>query len=138
MDRYGWYFLLFTAAYVATQFWLVWRTRNQQGRRTPRLDDLLDPKVLEQPRLILYFWRPGCHVCGTTSMIVNPLLGRRPDIVKINALEERELVRRLRVPGTPTLVIIQEGRIERILVGSRNEQQIRDLVGTGPGRPPEN
>ena len=129
MTRFGWYTFLFIAAFVASQFWLVWRTRNQHGRRAPRLDDVLAPHHLDQPRLILYFWRPGCHVCGPTSMVINPLLDKRRDIVKINALEERELVRRLGVMGTPTLVVISEGRIERMLTGSRNEQQIRDLVG---------
>jgi thioredoxin 1 len=129
MDGFGWYFFVFVAAYVATQFWLVWRTRGQHGRRAPRLDDVLDARLLEQPRLILYFWRPGCHVCGPTSMVINPLLERRKDIVKINTLEERELARRFRVFGTPTLVVVNRGWIERVLVGSRNEAQIRDLVG---------
>jgi thioredoxin 1 len=144
MDRLGLYFLLFIVAFVASQFWLVWRTRNQQGRPAPRLDDVVNAKFLEQPRLILYFWRPGCHVCGTTSMVINPLLGTRKDIVKINALEERALARRFGILGTPTLVVIREGRIERVLTGSRNEQQIRDLVGAwgedadddGGGDPP--
>jgi thioredoxin 1 len=133
MDRFGWYFFLFAAAYAATQFWLVYRTRNQGGRPAPRLDDVLDAKYLEQSRLILYFWRPGCHVCGPTSMVINPLLGTRKDIVKINTLEERELARRFRVFGTPTLVVVNGGRIERMLVGSRNEAQIRDFVGAEDG-----
>jgi thioredoxin 1 len=129
MDGFGWFFILFVAAYVATQFWLVYRTRDRQGRPAPRLDDILDAKYLEQPRLILYFWRPGCHVCGPTSMVINPLLERRKDIVRVNTLEERELARRLGVVGTPTLVAISRGYIERVLVGSRNEQQIREFVG---------
>lgn len=133
MDGFGWFFFLFVAAYVATQFWLVYRTRNWQGRRAPRLDDILDAKHLEQPRLILYFWRPGCHVCGPTSMVINPLLERRKDIVKINTLEERELARRFRVLGTPTLVVVNRGWIEQVLVGSRNEAQIRDFVGAEKG-----
>jgi thioredoxin 1 len=129
MTRFGWYTFLFFGAYMATQFWLVWRTRNQEGRPAPRLDDVLEQRYLEQRRLILYFWRPGCHICGPTSMVINPLLEKRKDIVKINALEERELMRRFGVAGTPTLVVINDGRIERVLTGSRNEQQIRDLVG---------
>lgn len=129
MDRLGWYALLFVVAYVATQFWLVWRTRNQRGRRAPSVDDLLDAEFLAQPRVILYFWRPGCHVCGPTSMVINPLLGKRKDIIRINTLEQRELAQRFGVLGTPTLVVINQGWIEQVLVGSRNELQIRELVG---------
>jgi thioredoxin 1 len=129
MDGFGFYLLLFLVAFALAQYWLVHRSRGLEGRPAPRLDDVLDAKYLDQPRLILYFWQPGSHVCGTTSMVINPLLETRRDIIKINTLEEWELARRFDVLGTPTLVVISEGRIERVLVGSRNEQQIRELVG---------
>ena len=137
MDGFGLYLLLFLFAFAVGQRWLVRRPRRLEGRPTPRLDDLLDARYLRQPRLILYFWQPGSHVCGPTSMVINPLLEARRDIVKINALEQWELARRFDILGTPTLVVINEGRIERVLAGSRNEQQIRRLVGATESPDPD-
>lgn len=132
MDGLGFYFLLFLGLLAAMQFWLRRCARLMEGCTAPRLDDLIDPKHLLEPRLILYFWRPGCHICGQTSSIINPLLETRRDILKINALEEPELVRRLRLTGTPALIVIAGERIERVLIGSRNEQEIRALLNAWP------
>lgn len=132
MDGLGFYFLLFLGLLAAMQFWLRRCVRLMEGRPAPRLDDLIDPRRLLEPRLILYFWRPGCHICGQTSSIINPLLETRRDILKINALEEQALVKRLRLTGTPALIVIAGERIERVLIGSRNEQEIRDLLNAWP------
>ncbi|HSP00778.1 MAG TPA: thioredoxin family protein [Thioalkalivibrio sp.] len=132
MGSFGFYLLIFLALLMAMQLWLRRCARLMEGCPAPRLDDLIDPQRLAQPRLILYVWRPGCHICGQTSSIINPLLETRPDILKINALEDLELVQRLRLTGTPALIVIAGERIEQVLIGSRNEQEIRTLLNAWP------
>lgn len=138
MDAFGWYFLVFIGVNAAVQWYLARAMRGREGGPAPPLDDVLDVRSRNQTRLILYFWRPGCSLCGPTSMIINPLLEERRDIVKIDAFAHRDLLRRFAIPGTPALVIVNEGRIERVLVGSRNEQQIRELVGADQRSDDEN
>lgn len=128
MDEYGRYFLLFLTLFMVSQYWLVWRARRRRGDPVPRLDDVIDSRTREQPRLILFFWRPDCPLCGPGCMVIDPLLDEREDIVSIDILEHRGFARRFGVSDAPALVILSQGRIERIVVGSRNEQQIRHLV----------
>jgi thioredoxin 1 len=117
------------AAYFAFQFWLLYRTRNQQGRPAPDLSDLLDADTLARPRLVFYFWSPACPMCGQVTQVIDPLLESRDDIIKINAMEQPELARRLRVMGTPTLLVVSNGYIQRVLVGAKSEKAILELVG---------
>ena len=129
MDRLAVFFALLIAAYFGFQFWLLYRTRNQQGRPAPELSDLLDPALLAKPRLVFYFWSPACPMCGQVTRVIDSLQESRDDIVKINAIEQPELARRFRVMGTPTLLSVSDGRIQRILVGAKSEKAIRELVG---------
>lgn len=129
MDPVALIIILAIAGYFGFQFWLFYRTRNQRGRPLPDLSDLLEPALLQKPRLVLYFWSPACPMCSQVSRVINPLLAERDDVVSLNALEHKALASRLRVMGTPTLMEIADGRIQRVLVGARNEAVIRELVG---------
>lgn len=123
------FFASLIAAYFAFQFWILYRTRNQQGRPAPDLSDVLDAQTLSRPRLVFYFWSPACPMCEQVTRVIDPLLQTRTDIIKINAMEQPELARRFRVMGTPTLLTVSDGRIQRILVGAKSEKTIRELVG---------
>ncbi|MFN2348230.1 MAG: thioredoxin family protein [Thioalkalivibrio sp.] len=123
------FFVCLIAAYFGFQFWLLYRTRNQQGRPAPDLSDLLDADTLARPRLVFYFWSPACPMCGQVTRVIDPLLESREDIIKINAMEQPELARRFRVMGTPTLLVVSNGYILRVLVGAKSEKAILELVG---------
>ena len=63
---------------------------------------------------------------------MTPLVGRlqeqRSELVKINVLETPDLAREFGIAATPTLVLVREGRVEKVLLGAQNEARILELL----------
>ncbi len=62
--------------------------------------------------LLLYFWAPGCRPCelyeqkAFTDPEIAAYINARLVPIKLNSNEERDLARRYRVMGTPTLFFL--------------------------------
>ena len=72
------------------------------------------------------FWAPWCAPCRMVSPILDEIAAERPDIkvCKVNVEEELELARQYRVFSIPTLMVLQDGRIEHKMTGARAKAQI--------------
>lgn len=99
-----------------------------QGKHTPDLSDVLSEKQSQQQKLLIYFWSPRCSMCRSMTPIIEKLAQQREDVVSINAAENIEAARRLKVMGTPTLVLLNKGKIERVLLGAKSEKTINGLL----------
>jgi thioredoxin 1 len=49
-------------------------------------------------------------------------------LVKVNVLEAPDLAREFGVAATPTLVLVRDGRVEKVLLGAQNEARILELL----------
>jgi len=104
------------------------KAREMQGKHTPDLSDVLSEKQSQQQKLLIYFWSPRCSMCRSMTPIIEKLAQQREDVVSINAAENIEAARRLKVMGTPTLVLLNKGKIERVLLGAKSEKTINGLL----------
>ncbi len=105
---------------------LPWiRARLLRGKPAPDVTGEL-PSLGDD--LLIYFWSPRCGACRTMTRVVDSLMARRNDVVKVDASAAPELARKFRVMATPTLVRVHDGRIEEVLIGARSEQEIRRLL----------
>ena len=60
--------------------------------------------------------------------VIQRLAESRDDVVSINAAEHLDIARGFKVMGTPTLVLVEDGRIRKMLLGAKSEQQILSLL----------
>ncbi len=125
MSGYSIAVLTIVALILLLQFLPWFRARLLRGKPAPDITREL-PSVGDD--LLIYFWSPRCGACRTMTRIVDSLMARRKDVVKVDASAAPELARKFHVMATPTLVRVHHGRIEEVLIGSRSEEEIRRLL----------
>ena len=77
--------------------------------------------------LLLDFWSPSCGPCKLQEKVLNELetdSDRQFQIKKINVWDEPELATRFQISAVPTLVIFNQGKIVRSLVGYHDKSKL--------------
>jgi thiol-disulfide isomerase/thioredoxin len=106
--------------------WLV--RQRLVGRPAPELTDLLGPEAPGAGRRVIYFHNPHCVACRAMTPRVRRLAEEHPEIATVDVQKSRAVAARLGVTFTPTLVVIQGGKITAALVGPQSERSIRALL----------
>ena len=104
------------------------RARRMRGQPAPSLDAVLHEGQRGLSRYLVYFWAPSCGMCRNMTPIIERLAHENPSVVAVDASRHVDLALACGVMGTPTLVLIENGRIEAMQVGARSEAQIRALL----------
>ena len=89
--------------------------------------------------VLLVFWQPQNPLAPTVDRALERLaegLAGKVLIAKVNAAEEKELVRRFNVAQTPMLVLMRNGNVEVRLTGDANEDDIRAWLSFATGSGP--
>jgi thiol-disulfide isomerase/thioredoxin len=81
-------------------------------------DQFIQTSKPARPATLLYFWSTGCSQCRPQELEVQRAVdearnaGRSIEVVKVNALEDEHLVRKMRVMTLPTTVLMDgEGNV---------------------------
>jgi thioredoxin-like negative regulator of GroEL len=61
--------------------------------------------------------------------IIDKLASERGDVVKVNVAESTVLAREFGAMATPSLAVVEQAVVQRLLVGAQNEPRIRALLG---------
>jgi len=122
----NWLLPLAAVAFSALLFYPLIRAKMARGKRLDAADGI-DPALM-RGRKLLYFMAPHCGMCRTTTPLVEALQQGRDDIVIVDASERPELARALHVMATPAFVVIDDGCVERVVVGAKSQRQIERLI----------
>jgi len=128
MDWFGYLVVTFIAVFVLINFLPLWRARQARGRAVPELDALLTDAQRGQQRLLVYFWTPSCGMCRSMTSVIDKLAAERGDVLKVNAAELAALAKHFGVMATPSLALVEQGVLKRLVVGAKSELQIRALL----------
>ncbi len=81
---------------------------------------------------IVEFWKPGCPSCEATEPELVKLaaeLDGRVKVVKLNTLECSETRSHFSIPGVPTLLLFENGKVTKKEVGGGTVQQMKAGLG---------
>jgi hypothetical protein len=130
------YFLVGGAAAVGgVQLHTWWMARHIVGRPAPDLTALLGEAGPPRGRASLYFYSARCTPCEVMTARVERVKGEVPNLVRVDVREHRELTRSLGVTVTPTVLVVEGGRVAAALVGEQSERRLRKVLGIARRRP---
>jgi len=107
----------------------IWlSTQSIRGRHVDGLSERI-PELTHSPeRLLIYCYTRACPPCRSMTPIIDQLREEGYPIIKIDLGEDRGLARELGVRATPTLLLVEHGRIQHAGLGARSRRQILHLL----------
>lgn len=107
-----------------TLLWLVWWSRRQERKVAPPLHEVLPDGIAPQPRMLLYFYSEHCGACRAVTPLIEALGQERTGVVKVDVRRHIETARRFDIVRTPSLVLVDEGRIAGVHVGAISDSKL--------------
>jgi thioredoxin 1 len=102
---------------------------SKKGKDAPELSGSYSRAVKKsnQPSLF-YFYSPQCGACKPMTPIIDKMADRYRNLFKVNVANDMDTARKFGVMGTPSIVLVKEGKIQEFLVGPQPEDKIVDLL----------
>ncbi|MFC4767751.1 thioredoxin [Effusibacillus consociatus] len=84
-------------------------------------------ETIQNGKVLVDFWATWCGPCRMQTPVLEKLAGEMGDITftKVNVDEEPDLAQRFGVMSIPTLLVFNNGQVEKTLVGFQNEAQLK-------------
>lgn len=111
--------LLVLIAALQISAWL--RAKSTQGRAVPL-------SAVGSGRRLYYFFSPRCGPCRAVTPVIDRLATRHPNVFKVDVSADIEQARAFGVAATPTLMLVEDGRITRVIVGGASEKTLEGLL----------
>lgn len=108
------------------QFGLFYKASKSQGKDVSDL--LLKFDLPAQKKLLLFFSSEHCGPCRAMYPVIEKLKQDYANVISMDMGKNIELARSLGIRATPTLVIIENGFIQKVLLGSQSEAKLRSLL----------
>lgn len=91
----------------------------------------VDGVAHDLPRRVYYFYATHCHHCRAMTPIVDQLRASHPNLVKINIDDSKEITQGFGISATPSFILVEDGIIREILIGSQSEKKLKQILEVG-------
>lgn len=125
--------LIYAVVGLATT-WLLYfgylyiATRASEGRSSASLAAVFPPLAHQSGRALVYCFSPQCRPCRPMSREVEQLVAEGVPIFPLDIQRHPELAREFGIRATPTLIVIEDGVVSRMLLGVRTAGSMRGLI----------
>ena len=104
-------------------------TRAAEGRAAEPLYPLFPQLETVQGKALVYCYSPQCGPCRPMSKEVDALAADGAPVFKLDITRHPEVSRELGIRATPTLILIENGAVARMLLGVKTADYMRGLLG---------
>ena len=103
-------------------------TQRMVGKPAPDVADLLKEPFDPAKKALFYFYGAHCPPCRTMTPRIEKLAQRYPNIFKVDIGESPELATSFGITATPTILLVEAGKIAKAMVGSLSEKRLKALM----------
>jgi len=110
---------------------VVLRAKLKKGRLVPDIGGEIGRAIDKGEKVILYFYSPTCSACKLQTPIIDKLINSgngKAKIFKIDVSRDVNVALKLGVMGTPSTVVIENGKIKEFFVGVKSENILRRFL----------
>lgn len=123
-------FVLFVAYLffvVGIRVYWAFKSKRLKGQEIP---DVPEFHRLKKGKGVIYVYAPGCKPCKFVDPVIKKLSRELKGVffVRVNAEERPELVRKLGVLATPSVIVTENGMVKEVLIGPVNEGTLREKL----------
>ncbi len=108
-------------------FQALLRAKHRREELVPPLTAVLPKGVAVRPRMLLYFYSEHCAACRTVTPLVEALHRQDDSVVKLDVRRHLMTARHLGITSTPSLVLLEHGRIAGVHVGGISEVALQQF-----------
>jgi thioredoxin 1 len=101
---------------------------SKKGKEAPELSGRYSKAVKKKDAALFYFYSPQCGACKPMTPMIDKLAKTYRNTLKVNVAEDMDTARKFGVMGTPSVVLVDQGKITEYLVGPQPEDKIRGLL----------
>ena len=114
--------------FFLAQFTLIWKMKRQKGKPAPSLPGAPGERIRTGERAIFYFFSPQCGACRSMTPVVEDLAKEHREVFPVDISQQFEIARKFGVMATPSMVIVEDGKIQDYLIGPQTPAYVRGLV----------
>lgn len=103
-------------------------TRSSEGLSAEPLYPLFPELQQASGRALVYCFSPQCGPCRPMSKEVDQLAEQGAAVFKLDITQHPEVSRALGIRATPTLVVIEEGAVARMVLGVKTAGFMHELL----------
>jgi len=103
-------------------------TRAAEGRPAEALFPYIPGLATTGGKALVYCFSPRCGPCRPMSLEVDALTASGAPIFKLDITEHPELSRELGIRATPTLILVEDGAVARMVIGVKTRDYMQRLI----------
>ncbi len=107
---------------------ILLKAKFKKGKFVSGIVGKIGEAIARGERVMLYFYSPTCSACKVQTPIIDKLINSsngKVKIFKIDVSRDASMALKLGVMGTPSTVIIEDGKIKEFFVGVKSEKILR-------------
>jgi len=116
------------ALFMAMPLYVWLGSKRMEGREAPELNALLTEEQRGMNKLLFYFYSEHCGPCRAVGPVVDAVAARHGCVVKVDVMQDMATAHRFGVRATPTVVLVEDGRLVKVLLGTVSEQKLELLL----------
>ncbi len=117
------------AVFMAMPLFIWLGSKRMQGRDAPDCAALLTAEQRGRDKLLFYFYSEHCGPCRTLAPLIDTMAERYGNVVKVDVTQQPAAARQFGVRATPTLVLVDGGKVVKVMLGAVSEKQLEVLLG---------
>lgn len=114
--------------FMVLQIFMVLKMKLKKGSAAPQLDGKAGKMMQGQHKALFYFFSPGCRACKPMTPYVKKMADNNNQVMLVDVSQEMSIAQKFGVMGTPSTVLVKDGKIVEFLVGFQPEDKLRSLL----------
>jgi thioredoxin len=131
MSWAGYLVLGLAAVMTAYVLWTGLSTKGVAGQPVDPLEPVIPGLGAQRAKAVIYCYSEHCGPCRRMTPEIERLCAHHPNIFKLDIMRHHREARGLGIRVTPTTLLVENGRVLKVLVGAGSIQAIDIFLRQG-------